>query len=117
MRPLTEEQLYDMSLKHEPLRNRAGTVSTREASDDEDDIDGEEGTCKNPLFGKRTRAFMRSGKPYAPDPIDLISFQRSTSEVGLDATSPRKKSRLKRRSSAVLGKLAPRFFENKKESE
>ena len=114
MRPLTEEQLYEMSLKHEPLRNRAATFAEPRSRSSED-LDGElppENKITNPLYGKKAKDWMRSGKEFVPSDLELLP--RATSDASIrdrvTPTSPRSRGKIKRRSSALFSKITPRIF-------
>lgn len=91
MRPLTDEQLYQKSLKQEPSRNNP--FQGEESMDDE-----EKQISKNPLYGRQLpHSCSPSLKKFVPDAVEDDADVRK---------SPRKKAKaIRRRSSAILSKL------------
>merc|ERR1712098_181813 len=93
IRPLTDEQLYEKSLKIEPRRNN----NKLEEVNIDIDVDEEKQVSQNPLFGKKLPSVCSpAGKIYVPDTEEDADVRKS----------PRNKAKaIRRRSSAILSKF------------
>lgn len=82
--PLTEEQLYELSIKHEPLRNKGNlSLATEDVK--------QETTVSNPLFGKELP------QPLSPRKKEYIPDESSNSK--------KRRHTLVRRTSGLFGKV------------